>query len=181
MPSKGWRKPLIKRVRGKMFIGDGCWEWRGSRLVSGYGLLVNADGSLLAHRVVYELLVGPIPDGMELDHLCRNPSCVRPSHLEPVTHAENTRRGNAGKHQASRTHCPQGHEYTAENTYVHNGRRNCRACRRTTDLLPARARTHCPRGHPYDAVVSGKRICTLCRRELARARRSRAMDHDDSG
>lgn len=71
-----------------------CWEWIGTRYGNGYGQAAIGDGGRInqAHRVVYEALVGPIPEGLELDHLCRNPSCVNPDHLEPVTHAENMRR-----------------------------------------------------------------------------------------
>lgn len=79
-----------------------------------------------AHRVAYEALVGPIPGGLVLDHLCRNPGCYNPTHLEPVTNAENIRRGYAVK-----TNCPHGHEYTAANThYTPAGHRRCKECHR---------------------------------------------------
>lgn len=89
---------------------------------------------------MYEGLVGPIPDGFTLDHLCRNTSCANPAHLEPVTHEENVKRGRSGEGQALRTHCPQGHEYTDDNTYQHGGRRFCRACHRERNREYARAR-----------------------------------------
>lgn len=100
--------------------GD-CWLWMGAKW-KGYGQFgVQQSPGVWplrkAHRVAYELIVGPIPDGMQLDHLCRNPSCVNPDHLEPVTNRENGLRGvSIAATNAKKTHCPQGHEYTFENT-----------------------------------------------------------------
>lgn len=89
---------------------------------------------LLAHRWSYEFHVGPIPEGLDLDHLCRNRGCVNPDHLEPVTREENIRRAFA-----TVTHCPSGHPYSDENTYVRPGtvHRKCRACARQRDLIRA--------------------------------------------
>jgi hypothetical protein len=70
-----------------------CWEWTGSLMTDGYGQKCHGGRYVAAHRLVYEALVGPVPEGLELDHLCGNPSCVNPDHLEPVTHQENMRRG----------------------------------------------------------------------------------------
>jgi len=83
-----------------------------------------------AHRLSYETEIGPIPEGLELDHLCRVRSCVNPLHLEPVTHQENVRRGEGANFWRNKTHCPQGHEYTEENTGISNrNNEKCRYCR----------------------------------------------------
>jgi len=95
---------------------------------SGY---VHMSRGRLAHRAVYEALVGPIPKGLSLDHLCRNRACVNPEHLEPVSLVENVMRG-VSPHavNARKTHCAHGHAFTAENTYMVRGERVCRACGR---------------------------------------------------
>lgn len=123
-------QPLWDRLSRYIDVGD-CWIWTGARR-HGYGVFEQHGKTRPTHRVVYESLVGPIPDGLQLDHLCRTPSCVNPDHLEPVTGRVNTLRSPLGAGaRARRTHCPQGHEYTPENTRV-SGRnqRNCRACAR---------------------------------------------------
>lgn len=108
---------------------SGCWLWTGGRSQEGYGTL----SGRLAHRVVYELLVEPIPDGLVLDHVyargCRHRHCVNPSHLEIVTLAENVRRGSIARRS---DHCPRGHLFDAENTHLRpdTGWRSCRACNR---------------------------------------------------
>jgi hypothetical protein len=117
-----------------------CWPWTGTIDRDGYGRTSRPRG--LAHRTAYLMIKGPIPDGLEIDHLCRNRECVNPDHLEPVTHAENMRRAAPSSGSAvlvgrrvvkpppRAPHCKQGHEYTPENTYVYRGSRNCRACNR---------------------------------------------------
>lgn len=103
---------------------DGCWEWTGTKQANGYGAFYENGRVLRSHRWSYEHHVGPIPDGLQIDHLCRNRACVNPAHLEPVTALENARR-------AMRTHCVNGHEFTPENTYIPaDGKRYCRECRR---------------------------------------------------
>jgi hypothetical protein len=115
---------LPPRFWAKVAIGD-CWEWTGAKS-NGYGVAW-VDGHLQRpHRVVYEGLVAPVPAGMDLDHLCRNRSCVNPDHLEVVTRRENVRRGS--RHAQPKQACPQGHPYDDTNTYLYDGRRYCRAC-----------------------------------------------------
>ena len=109
-----------------------CWNWTGCRS-EGYGRF-HFEGRLMpAHRWSYEDAVGPIPEGLVIDHLCRNHSCVNPAHMEPVTNAENTRRGIAADviyaRQASQTHCKNGHELSDENVYRNGRQRQCRTCR----------------------------------------------------
>lgn len=109
---------------------SGCWLWTAAVNSKGYPCFGVKGRSQLAHRLAYQMLVGPIPVGLEMDHLCRTPRCVNPDHLEPVTPAENTRRALAVNNP---THCPRGHAYTADNTYVKhrsNGQinRTCRTC-----------------------------------------------------
>lgn len=132
------RMPLRERIEQYTSIDPqtGCWEWLASATVSGYGRIMmtreaKVHRSSLAHRVAYEEYVGPIPDGLVLDHLCRNTICCNPEHLEPVTQAENVRRGEAPSNTyREATHCIHGHEFTEENTYRTERGRYCRACRR---------------------------------------------------
>ena len=110
------------------------WLWTGTTATNGYGRVDVNGRNQAAHRVAYEWLVGPIPDSLELDHLCAVRNCVNPKHLEPVTHRENTLRGNTiTAAQAARTHCPQGHELGGENlvpSSLRKGRRDCLTCSR---------------------------------------------------
>jgi len=114
----------------------GCWLWSGAISGGGYGQFSIKRKIQYAHRVSYVHFVGPIPSGLEIDHLCRTRSCVNPDHLEPVTRRENTKRGNLFKvlaaQKAAITHCPRGHPYSGDNLYRYpsDGRRGCRACLR---------------------------------------------------
>lgn len=120
--------------------GD-CWLWAGQLDNYGYGIR-GRQGK--AHRLAYEIFVGPIPDGHEIHHTCDVKSCVNPEHLEAITRAEHARLGK----QAAQTHCVNGHEFTAENTYTYNDGKNraCRACnRRAVAARKARLRTEAVR------------------------------------
>lgn len=123
------------RKSGVDFIEDPethCWVWQ-LRISAGYGYAYRPGGEAIgAHRLYYEELVGPIPEGLEPDHLCRNKACCNPGHLEPVTHRENSLRGEgACAVNARKTHCKHGHPFDEENTSVNrHGHRRCLACRK---------------------------------------------------
>lgn len=115
--------------------GD-CWDWTGSMYSNGYGRVRCAPNSgALVHRVAYTLWVGPIPEGLTIDHLCRNRRCINPVHLEAVTLTENVRRTPKVQRQIKATHCPQGHPYDEANTYRYRNVRMCCACRREHNLV----------------------------------------------
>lgn len=129
--------PLLTRffrhVRRQL---DGCWTWTGA-LRKGYGAFKigsRTDGSRRdteAHLFIWRHFYGQIPEGLQIDHLCRNPKCVNPAHMETVTPRENTLRGNTiTAAHAAKTHCRRGHEFTEENTYFYKGGRICRTCQR---------------------------------------------------
>lgn len=120
-----------ERFWTKVAKGDGCWLWTAGKDGKGYGAAYVNLRQVRAHRLAYELLVGPIPDNMTIDHLCRNRVCVNPAHMEVVTQGENTARSNRiqGVAYRARSCCKHGHPWTPENTYNRpDGARICRAC-----------------------------------------------------
>lgn len=114
------------RFWSNVLFTEDCWLWKGPKW-DGYGIF--SKHHVRVHRYAYEFCVGPIPDGLTIDHLCRIRACVRPEHLEPVTHVENIKRGWAVRPRQS--HCKNGHEFTPENTYRYSislGMRVCKIC-----------------------------------------------------
>lgn len=114
-----------------------CWEWPWAHSPKGYGVYKHNRRSFQAHRLSYQLFRGKIPTGLVIDHLCRNPRCVNPAHLEPVTRVENTMRSpiHWAPENAAKTRCAYGHEFTPENTRIaRDGSRVCRACARLHSL-----------------------------------------------
>ena len=108
-------------------VQEPCWIWPGAPTkTGGYGRATVGGCQQYAHRASYEFFVGPVPDGLEIDHLCKNRMCINPRHLEAVSHQENMRRGRF----AQATHCKYGHPFDADNTYVYGTGRYCRACNR---------------------------------------------------
>lgn len=166
------RASLEEHFWSKVNKTDGCWLWMGRPAQAGYGRFSWRRVVRLAHRVSFELVKGPIPEGLEIDHLCGNPPCVNPEHLEAVDHQTNMARSRA----ARKTACAQGHPYTLENTFIRrNGSRYCRACARLNNkvqkrrftlrakalramdrsllvelgIVPAPGQTHCKHGHEF--------------------------------
>ncbi len=149
---KFWQHVSVKNIHDP----DSCWIWQGdTRLNHGgvrYGRLITGSRAnrrrIAAHRFAYELIVGPIPKELILDHLCRTTLCVNPAHLEPVPHKINVLRGvGPTAMNAKKTHCLHGHPFSDENTKVRvNGWRRCRTCRRIQDHRGPRGRGTPP--HP---------------------------------
>ena len=174
LPKTFWDKVVLCEV-------NGCWLWTGRDNGKGYCTFKLNGNNEYCHRFSYTIFVGPIAEGLEIDHLCRVRRCCNPSHLEAVTPAVNQSRSllgaraNAGMYQKSKTHCPQGHAYTAENTYIWNGFRQCNTCRLALknkeklarDLKRVEKDRICPNGHERTADSTywykGHRQCKLCR------------------
>lgn len=112
---------------------NGCWLWKGTKDKDGYGKFTIKYVTIRSHRFAYEVNKGQIPEGMQIDHLCRNHDCVNPDHMEVVSPRENTLRGDGlAAVNSKKTHCPKGHEYTSNNTYFWKGERYCKECVRTS-------------------------------------------------
>jgi hypothetical protein len=137
-------QPLYDRLFGKVDSSDpdACWIWTGRLDRYGYGKINMRLGTTsTAHRMAYFMVKGDIPDGLQLDHLCRNRACVNPDHLEPVTNRVNVLRGSgATAINAAKTHCKRGHVLSGENLYVRRGGRECRECARAAKRAWAQQR-----------------------------------------
>jgi hypothetical protein len=134
----------VQKIFDHIRVEDsGCWTWTGTTLPSGVGRIRWEGQQTAVHRIAYELFVGPIAEGMHLDHVCHNADpacpggpcahrrCLNPHHMEPVTVGENVLRGKSNSaNNARKTHCDHGHEFTPENTYDYHGCRKCMTCAR---------------------------------------------------
>lgn len=192
LPERFWAKTRIEDTGYE----TECLVWTAYKLPNGYGRYGVRHGYVdCAHRVAYRAVVGPIADGLVIDHLCRTRACVNPSHLEPVTNRVNILRGDTiMAANAAKTHCPQGHEYTPENTIPSgtNGLgRSCRKCTRVWSearnarrraergAAPMQPRTHCKQGHLFDDANThvrgsdGARICRTCANAASRRHKER--------
>lgn len=123
-------------------LGTECWLWTASIKPQGYGEFWAGEDHVYAHRFAYVLLVGPIPAGLQIDHLCRVRRCVNPAHLQPVTQRENVLRGEGfSAANAAKAECPSGHPYAGGNLSVRKGGwRGCRECKRARDRIYRRSR-----------------------------------------
>lgn len=129
--NKGNTSDPVKRFWSHVEKTDSCWNWTACIAKNGYGRFVFNTKHMLVHRISYELIHGKIPEGKQLDHLCRNRRCVNPVHLQPVPPKENVLRGiGITAKNSEKTHCKRGHELSGENLVIEkNGSRQCRLCK----------------------------------------------------
>lgn len=129
------RQNTVYDIWNKVLFTTDCWEWLGGKDKDGYGQFCLNYKNIRTHRVSYELYKGKISNNLTIDHLCRNPSCVNPEHLEAVTMRENVLRGDtlASKNH-NKTHCIRGHEFNEKNTYFYKNHRRCNECHRLNEV-----------------------------------------------
>lgn len=149
-----------------------CWVWTAYTNPKGYGRF-NSSVGILAHRWSYTHFVGPIPEGWQIDHLCKYTGCVNPEHLQAVTTHEHAHITKSWEHFSGKTHCPQGHPYEGENLIMWRNKRSCRLCRDARNKarhtkINNKDKTHCKHGHEFTEqntyYASGGRQCKECRR-----------------
>lgn len=159
---------------------DACWPWMGYVNPEGYGRTrVAGHDSGMAHRIAFEFVVGRVPAGLELDHLCRNPPCVNPAHLEPVTHRENVLRGQSVvAFHATKTACLRGHPFTHENTNRTSEYRRCRTCDRDKKRVRRAQELHVPQA-PRLGTLNGRAKLTELEVHFIRIRRAEGEPYTD--
>jgi hypothetical protein len=166
--------PVLERILYRIAYDHGCWTWTTGTTPAGYATINVRGKTFYVHRFMYELERGPIPPGLELDHLCRNRACCNPLHLEAVSRSENIVRGILPIQNTARrrTRCPLGHALSGDNLYIKpkTGQRICRCCQ-----AAKKKKDCCLRGHALIADnvrirLNGQRVCLTCDRAY-RARR----------
>lgn len=180
------RGPLLlsQLMRCCKFDANGCWNWQYAK-TTGYGRVIIGGKLTSVHRAAWECVHGPIPAGLQIDHLCRNRACCNPEHVEPVTQRENLLRGDgwAGKN-ASKTRCPRGHALDG----IIKGGRSCRTCKRERAAIRSKAggsisratKSHCVNDHEMTAentYINPRRTgaqCRICRRDAKSKANARA-------
>lgn len=177
---------FYQRFEQKLTIDpqSGCWNWIGFQDGKGYGRVSLLGRPRPAYRVAYEMYCERIPEGMHLDHLCRNPKCCNPDHLEPVTPAENTRRGKAAEVARDRwlhkSHCKNGHPFSGENLIITEKQRICRTCR-TLRKRAYREKLGVKKGRNIDGLALGAHASIVARKSQTHCKRGHEWTPENTG